>query len=96
MNISQVHMHAMQKVMLQYSIRAENMFGNINSNILPFFTIVVCRQWKNVQLFDIDNKVLSTIDFNNNNVALTIGSSTFEEASFIIIKDWLASNGHKF
>ena len=40
-----------------------------------------------MQLFDIDNKVLSTIDFNNNNVALTIGSSTFEEASFIIIKD---------
>ena len=27
---------------------------------------------------------------------MTIGSSTFEEASFIIIKDWLSSNGHNF
>ena len=40
MNISQVHMHAMQNVMLQYSIRAENMFGNINSNILPFLQLL--------------------------------------------------------
>ena len=70
--------------------------GTLTQTFYLFFTIVVCRQWKNVQLFDIDNKVLSTIDFNNNNVALTIGSSTFEEASFIIIKDWLSSNGHNF
>ena len=90
--------------MLQYSIRAENMFVNsLTQTFYLFFTIVVCRQWKNVRLFDIDNDtffpyktVLSTIDFNNNNVALTIGSSTFEEASFIIIKGWLSSNGHNF